>query len=119
MISVIDVKNHTVVATIELGETAKPVGMAVTADNQRLYVANGRGQTVSAVDLETLDVIGTASEVGPRPWGIGLTDDERFLYTANGPSDDVSVIDTASMQVVARIEVGETPWGIAIGPIPR
>jgi len=118
-ISVIDVENHAVVATIELDETAKPVGMAVTADNQRLYVANGRGQTVSAVNLNTFEVVGTTVEVGPRPWGIGLTEDERFLYTANGPSDDVSVIDTESMQVVAKINVGETPWGVAIGPIPR
>jgi len=118
-IAVIDVKNHEVIATIELGETAKPVGMALTADSQWLYVANGRGQTVSAVDLKTFEVIGTVEEVGPRPWGIALTDDERFLYTANGPSDDVSVIDTESLQVVARIKVGETPWGVAIGPIPH
>lgn len=118
-IAVVDVENHEVVATIELHETAKPVGMAVTADNQTLYVANGRGQTVSAVDLGTLEVVHTVENVGPRPWGIGLTDDERFLYTANGPSDDVSVIDVESMQVIARIKVGETPWGVAIGPIPQ
>ncbi len=118
-IAVIDVKNHEVIATIELDETAKPVGMVLTADDQFLYVANGRGQSVSAVDLNTLEVIATIEEVGPRPWGIGLTDDGRFLYTANGPSDDVSVIDTASLQVISRIMVGETPWGIAIGSIPR
>ncbi|MDH3338775.1 MAG: beta-propeller fold lactonase family protein [Gammaproteobacteria bacterium] len=117
-IAVVNVKQHEVVATIELDETAKPVGMAISSDDQRLYVANGRGKTVSAIDLNTLEVIGTV-EVGPRPWGIGLTDDERFLYTANGPSDDVSVIETESMQVVTTIRVGASPWGIAIGPIPR
>jgi YVTN family beta-propeller protein len=57
-------------------------------------------------------------EVGPRSWGIALSSDERFLYTANGPSDDVTVIDAESMTVVARIDVGETPWGLVIGPIP-
>lgn len=118
-IAVIDVKNHEVIATIKLDETAKPVGMALTADDQILYVANGRGQSVSAVDLNTFEVIATVEEVGPRPWGIGLTDDGRFLYTANGPSDDVSVIDTESMEIIARISVGETPWGVAIGPIPQ
>ena len=58
-------------------------------------------------------------EVGPRTWGIGLTEDERYLYTANGPSNDVTVVSTESMEVVARIEVGESPWGVAIGPNPR
>ena len=117
-ISVIDVSTHMVIATIELDATAKPVGMVATADDKLLYVANGRGKTVSAIDLDTFKVLGSV-EVGPRTWGIGLTEDERFLYTANGPSNDVAVISTESMQVVARIEVGKSPWGVAIGPNPR
>jgi YVTN family beta-propeller protein len=115
---VIDVDRHKVIATIELDATAKPVGMAVTSDNQRLYVANGRGKTVSAIDLNTFKVIDSV-EVGPRTWGIALTEDERFLYTANGPSDDVTVVNTESMEVVTKIKVGKSPWGVAIGPNPR
>lgn len=117
-IAVIEVGKHEVVATIELDESAKPMGMVVTSDGERLYVANGRGKTVSAIDLDTLEVVDSV-EVGPRVWGIAMTEDERFLYTANGPSDDVSVIDTASMEVITKIAVGESPWGVAIGPNPR
>jgi YVTN family beta-propeller protein len=115
---VIDVGKHKVIATIELDAAVKPVGLAATSDNRLLYVANGRGKTVSAIDLNTFKVIDTV-EVGPRTWGLALTEDERFLYTANGPSDDVTVVSTRSMQVVARIKVGESPWGVAIGPNPR
>lgn len=114
-IAVIDVMSHAVVATIDLDATAKPVGMVITSDNKRLYVANGRGKTVSAIDLSTFEVIDSV-EVGPRVWGIALSEDERFLYTANGTSDDVTVLDTESMAVVTRIKVGETPWGVVIGP---
>ncbi len=117
-IAVIDVGKHEVVATIELDESAKPMGMAITSDSKRLYVANGRGKTVSAINLDTLEVVDSV-EVGPRAWGIAMTEDERFLYTANGPSDDVTVIDTASMEVVTKIAVGESPWGVVIGPNPR
>jgi YVTN family beta-propeller protein len=28
----------------------------------------------------------------------------------------VTVVDAASMSVVARIAVGESPWGVAVGP---
>ncbi len=117
-IAVIDVNKHKVIATIELDTMAKPMGMAVTSDNKLLYVANGRGKTVSAIDLDTFKVVGSV-EVGPRPWGIALTEDERFLYTANGSSDDVTVVNTESMEVVAKIKVGDSPWGVAIGPNPR
>lgn len=117
-ITVIDVISHEVVATIELEAAAKPVGMVITSDSKRLYVANGRGKTVSAIDLNTFEVLASV-EVGPRSWGIVLSEDERFLYTANGPSDDVTVVNTESMEVVTRINVGESPWGVAIGPNPR
>jgi YVTN family beta-propeller protein len=80
-------------------------------------VANGRGQTVSEIDLDSLEILRSV-EVGPRAWGIALSNDERFLYTANGPSDDVSVVDVESFAVIDRIEVGETPWGLVIGPNP-
>jgi YVTN family beta-propeller protein len=36
------------------------------------------------------------------------------LYTANGPSNDVSVVDAATRQVIARIPVGQRPWGVAV-----
>ncbi len=109
---------HVVLSTIALDETAKPVGMVIRSDGKRLYVANGRGKTVSEIDLDTLQILRSV-EVGPRSWGIALGTDERFLYTANGPSDDVSVIDVESMAVIARIKVGETPWGLVIGPVPQ
>ena len=95
-----------------------PMGLALSPDERRLYVANGRARTVSVVDVATATVVANL-RVGARPWGIGLTSDGKFLYTANGSSNDVSVIDTASLNVVATVRVGKAPWGIAIGPPPR
>ena len=116
-ITVIDVASHEVTGTIQLAESAKPVGMAVHSNGNRLYVANGRGKTVTEIDLQSLEKLRSV-EVGPRPWGIALSGDERFLYTANGSSNDVTVIDVESMLVVKRIPVGETPWGVVIGRLP-
>ncbi len=56
--------------------------------------------------------------MGPRPWGIAISPDGTTLYTANGPSNDVSIVDVARRPVTARIKVGDSPWGVALGPVP-
>jgi YVTN family beta-propeller protein len=114
---VVDARTNKVLKTIRMPEGSKPMGVAVSPDQRRLYVANGRGKTVSAVDLATDSIIGSV-EVGVRPWGIGLTGDGRKLYSANGPSNDVTVVDTDSMKVIKKIPAGELPWGVAIGKAP-
>jgi quinoprotein dehydrogenase-associated probable ABC transporter substrate-binding protein len=117
-VAVIDVATSTVLKTLVLTPGSLPMGLALSPDEQRLYVANGRARTVSVVDLAAGNLVADI-RVGARPWGIGLTSDGKFLYTANGSSNDVSVVDTESLNVIATIRVGATPWGIAIGPAPR
>jgi YVTN family beta-propeller protein len=117
-VAVVDVATSKVLRTIALPPGSLPMGLALSPDERRLYVANGRARTVSVIDLEADSLVADV-RVGARPWGIGLTSDGKFLYTANGPSNDVSVIDTASLNVVAEVRVGKAPWGIAIGPPPR
>jgi YVTN family beta-propeller protein len=107
-----------VVARLKLPDTARPMGLALTADGATLYVSNGRAGTVSRVDLATGTVTGTVT-AGTRPWGIGLSADQSRLFTANGPSNDVSVIDTRTFHVIATLSAGGGPWGIALAPAVR
>jgi YVTN family beta-propeller protein len=93
------------------------MGTAVSPDGKRVYVSNGRGGTVSVIDVAADSVIASIP-VGERPWGIALTPDGRKLYTANGPSNDVSVVDTEKLAVLHKIPVGKIPWGVAIGRAP-
>ena len=90
---VIDVPTRKVIKVIDLPKDSKPMGVVVSPDAKRVYVANGRGGTVSVIDAATNAVVSTIP-VGQRPWGIALTPDGKKLYTANGPSNDVSVVDT-------------------------
>jgi quinoprotein dehydrogenase-associated probable ABC transporter substrate-binding protein/PQQ-dependent catabolism-associated beta-propeller protein len=117
-VAAVDVATNKVLQTIALPPASLPMGLALSPDDRRLYVANGRARTVSVIDLAASTLLANI-RVGARPWGIGLTSDGKFLYTANGSSNDVSVIDTASLNVVATVRVGATPWGIAVGPAPR
>jgi len=118
-LTVVDAARHEPIGTIDLAAAAgvmpaRPMGMAMARDGRTLYVTNGRAGTVAVVDTERLLVTQTIHEVGARPWGIALADDK--LYVANGPSGDVAVIDTRTDEVVARIPVGGSPWGVATRP---
>jgi PQQ-dependent catabolism-associated beta-propeller protein len=113
-ITVIDAVAHRALRTIQLeGPVTRPVGIAVSQDDQRLYVVTGRGGQLLAIDSRTGRVLASA-RVGPRPWGVALSPDGRRLFTANGPSNDVSVVDARTFRIERRIAVGESPWGLIV-----
>ena len=66
-----------------------------------------------------------ATEVGhynyesPHSNPVALLPDGSLLYAANTPADTVDVIDTATLAVVARIDVGLDPVGVAVRPDGR
>ena len=93
----------------------KPVGVAVSADGTRLYVALGAGHALVKLDAATLRELGRVA-VGRRPWGVALSPDGRFAYTANGLTDDMSVVDVNAMRVTQPVKVGTRPWGVAVVP---
>jgi YVTN family beta-propeller protein len=92
------------------------MGLVLSDDETRLYVANGRARTVTAIDLDTGKLIASV-EAGARPWGLAMSLDGKYLYSANGPSDDVTVIDINTFSIVTKVPVGETPWGVVVGPV--
>src|SRR5215467_13823887 len=58
------------------------------ADAFKAYVSNEKGNTVSVIDTDTLNVIKTI-KVGQRPRGIALTHDEKFVLVAVGDDDTI------------------------------
>ena len=100
------------VAEITVGK--EPWCVAVTPDDEKVYVANMAGGTVSVISTVGKAVVRTI-KVGTEPFGCALTPDGRTLYVANQSSDTVSVIDTKRDRVVETIDgVGAKPHGIAI-----
>jgi YVTN family beta-propeller protein len=122
-VTIVDAHRHVALGRIAIpndGVTgtlgARPMGLALTANGQTLYVANGRGGTVSVVDTGAAKVVHTISDVGARPWGLALSGDQRTLYAANGPSNDVTVIDVVARKVARKIPACRGPWGLALQP---
>ena len=112
----VDARRHRVLARARVGTgEEKPVGVAVSPDARRFYVATGGAHSLVAFDAATLRELGRV-RVGERPWGVALSPDGRFAYTANGRSDDISVVDVQAMRVVKTVKVGTRPWGVAVVP---
>jgi len=96
-------------------ELIQAVGLALTPDGSRAYVALGPANRVAEIDAQTFQVERTYL-VGQRVWGIALSPDGKRLYAANGNSSDVSVIDLERREVMKSIPVGRAPWGVAVAP---
>jgi YVTN family beta-propeller protein len=121
---VVDTATHTVLRSVPVpnSETGvKPMGVVVSPDGRRVYVATGRGNTVDVFDATTFQLLARVP-VGQRPWGLAVTPDGRKVYAACGGSDagapganEVTVIDAATHAVSARVKAGDGPWGIAVG----
>jgi YVTN family beta-propeller protein len=114
---VIDAPERKRLKVLTMPKDSKPMGSAMAANGKRAYISNGRGGTVSVIDVAADSVVASVP-VGQRPWGIALTPDGSKLYTANGPSNDVSVVDVGTLTVTRKIPVGKLPWGVAIGRTP-
>ena len=99
----------------ERSEAIQPIGISITRDGKRVFVALGPANRVAVIDGETKK-IEKYLLVGQRVWHLAFTPDEKFLLTANGVSNDVSVIDTASLKVLKSIPVGSFPWGVVVAP---
>ncbi len=97
-------------------DAIQPVGVRITKDGKKAFVALGPANRVAVVDTATLKVEKYLL-VGQRVWNLGFTPDEKLLFTTNGTSNDVSVIDVASLKVTKSIKVGRYPWGVVVGPV--
>jgi YVTN family beta-propeller protein len=114
-VSVINTANNTVVTTINVGTT--PLGVAVSPDGTRAYVANNNlaSNSVSVINTATNTVVATVN-VGTSPVGVTVSPDGTRAYVANSTSNDVSVINTANNTVATTISVGNAPIQVAFNP---
>ena len=94
------------------------VGTSATSALARdAYVADEASGTVSVINTQINQVVGSPIGVGKQPYGIAITPDGSSAYVTNNSSENVSVINTQTNQVVSSpIKVGTGPTGIAITP---
>ena len=84
-------------------------GIALAASLNRGFTSNGRANTVTVFDLDTLKVIQEAKVSGRNPDAILYEPIGKHVFTFNGASKDITVLDASSLAVVATIPVPDKP----------
>jgi len=92
------------------------IASSATADE--IWVSNEKDDTVSVIDIDTLEVIRTI-DVGERPRGITFAKDHSVLYLCASDSDTVQVIDPDTGKVLHELPSGEDPEQFVLHPDNR
>lgn len=79
------------------------------------YVSNEKDNTISVIDLDSLETVETL-EVGMRPRGLALSHDNKLLYICASDSDTVQVMDLATRQIIKDLPSGADPEQFALHP---
>ena len=99
----------------------EPNRMVLSADQHRLYVANGDLDEIEVIDT-TRDVVRSRISVarpgyrykGSSPNSLALSPDGTRLYATLGGENAVAVIDVASQQLLGRIPTGWYPSSVTV-----
>ena len=84
-------------------------GVALASDLKRGFTSNGRANSVTEFDYETLAPLRTVPVSGSNPDAILYDGEHGHLFTFNGRSKDVTVLDATSLKVVATIGMPDKP----------
>jgi len=99
----------------EIPNTDGVHGIAFAPELDRGFTSNGRANTVTIFDLQSLQIIGTA-KTGMNPDAIVYDPASKRVFTMNGQSHDATVIDAATGSVLGTIPVtGKPEFAVADG----
>lgn len=106
--------SSTVEKTISVGLV--PTSLAITKDGKWLYVANGKSNTISIIDLnkeELVDNIELPIET-QFPGVIALFGNDKWLLVTSETTNTISFIDLAAKSIALKLDVGATTHGAYI-----
>jgi YVTN family beta-propeller protein len=92
------------------------LAVAAPASARIAYTGNYSAGTVSMIDTNTNQLVGTPITVGNGPYSLAITPNGRTLYVVNENDDSITAIDTVSNQPIATIPIEGEPQVIAIAP---
>ena len=101
LVLVIDTTTNSVLTTIPVG--GAPIGIAITPDGTKVFVAGGSdSDTVAVIDADTNTIIATIPLEG-NLYAVAITPDGSRAYVADSRESGLWVIDAASNTVITNI----------------
>lgn len=111
LVTAMNLDTRTVLADIEVGYN--PEGLAISADDATLYVANTDADTISVIDVDSLTVIDTwplyqekYTTDGASPLNIVADRAGERIYVACSGTNEIAVLDADDGYVLGRIPTG-------------
>ena len=92
-----------VLATVRAGKA--PMGLALPAGTNKLYVGNEGSNSVSVISVKRREVI-AAIDVGSRPHHMFASEDGSRVYVAEFGTNKIGVIDTMTDSLIAEWATG-------------
>jgi YVTN family beta-propeller protein len=99
-VTVVDVLQRKIVEV--LPSSGDAMGLALGADGQYVYAANGEDRTVSKIDTRTHRIVATGKVKGINHDAV-LTPDGRFLYVTLRKANRIAVLRSDDLEVVTEI----------------
>ncbi len=106
-VEVVDTLSGQVVGTI--ADTLGVHGIALAPDLHRGFTSNGKADSITVFDLDTLKTIQEVKIQAHNPDAILYEPSGKHVFTFNGKSKDITVLDAATLAVVATIPVPDKP----------
>lgn len=96
------------------------MGLAITPDNQQVYVAGGQENVIflfditSGIKLDSIDC--SRKDYSGYIGDLVLSRDGSRLYAVDQVGFDLLIIDTERLSVLERVSVGRYPFGVCLSP---
>lgn len=104
----IDPHERRIVAHIPTGSATSHM-LALTRDEQKLYVSNVQSRTVSVLDVQSRKLADTV-QTGSENQRMTLSPDERWFVTSLGPEHKIAFFRTSDSQLDFTIPVDGVPF---------
>ena len=89
---------------------------ALPAAAAQLFVTNTKSDSVSIIDTDTLEVVGTIPLGRGKPNRIVFHPDGKLAWVVYDTSRDLGVIDAEARKLVQRVKIGGNPYNLAFTP---
>jgi YVTN family beta-propeller protein len=106
-VDVLDTRSGKIISTI--ADTNGVHGIALAKDLHRGFTSNGKADSVTVFDLDTLKTIKQTPVSGHNPDSILYEPVGKHVFTFNGRSKDVTVLDAATLAIVRTLPVPDKP----------
>jgi YVTN family beta-propeller protein len=114
LIRVVDLEKRAIVGTVDLGKGVRPHCAVIGPKNGLLYVTTEIEDSVTVIDPQTLQIVGTVPTGQPESHMLAITSDGKRGYTANVAPGTVSVLDLDAKKLIVVIPVCKNTQRISL-----